>query len=92
VSCQQGARRVVRTEHDGSITVLADRFEGKRFNSPNDVVVKSDDSIWFTDPSYGIDSNYEGFQCAERARRATRLSHRSAQRRRTCRRRWVRAA
>ena len=61
VSCQQGARRVVRTEHDGSITVLADRFEGKRFNSPNDVVVKSDDSIWFTDPSYGIDSNYEGF-------------------------------
>ena len=62
VSCQHGLRRVVRTEHDGSITVLADRFEGKRFNSPNDVVVKSDDSIWFTDPSYGIDSNYEGFQ------------------------------
>jgi gluconolactonase len=62
VSCQQGTRRVVRTEHDGSITVLAERFEGKRFNSPNDVVVKSDDSIWFSDPSYGIDSNYEGFQ------------------------------
>ena len=62
VSCQQGTRRVVRTEHDGSITVLADRFEGKRFNSPNDVVVKSDDSIWFSDPSYGIDSNYEGHQ------------------------------
>jgi gluconolactonase len=62
VSCQHGARRVVRTEHDGSITVLADRFEGKRFNSPNDVVVKSDDSIWFSDPSYGIDSNYEGHQ------------------------------
>ena len=62
VSCQHGPRRVVRTEHDGSITVLADRFEGKRFNSPNDVVVKSDDSIWFSDPSYGIDSNYEGFQ------------------------------
>ena len=60
VSCQQGARRVVRTEHDGSITVLADRFEGKRFNSPNDVVVKADDSIWFTDPAYGIDSDYEG--------------------------------
>jgi gluconolactonase len=60
VSCQHGSRRVVRTEHDGSITVLADRIDGKRFNSPNDVVVKSDDSIWFTDPSYGIDSNYEG--------------------------------
>jgi gluconolactonase len=60
VSCQHGGRRVVRTEHDGSITVLADRYEGKRFNSPNDVVVKSDDSVWFSDPSYGIDSNYEG--------------------------------
>ena len=62
ISCEHGARRVTRTEHDGSVTVLADRFEGKRFNSPNDVVVKSDDSIWFTDPAYGIDSNYEGFQ------------------------------
>lgn len=60
VSCEHGGRRVVRTEHDGSITVLADRYQGKRFNSPNDVVVRSDDSIWFTDPSYGIDSNYEG--------------------------------
>ena len=62
VSCEHGTRRVTRTEHDGSITVLADRFEGKRFNSPNDVVVKSDGSIWFTDPAYGIDSNYEGFE------------------------------
>jgi gluconolactonase len=62
VSCQQGERRVVRTEHDGSLTVLADRYRGKRFNSPNDVVVKSDDSIWFSDPSYGIDSNYEGYK------------------------------
>jgi gluconolactonase len=60
VSCQHGGRRVIRTEHDGSITALAETYEGKRFNSPNDVVVKSDDSIWFTDPSYGIDSNYEG--------------------------------
>jgi gluconolactonase len=60
VSCEHGNRRVTRTEHDGSITVIADRFEGKRFNSPNDVVVKSDGSIWFTDPSYGIDSDYEG--------------------------------
>ena len=60
VSCEHGNRRVTRTEHDGSITVLAERFEGKRFNSPNDVVVRSDGSIWFTDPSYGIDSDYEG--------------------------------
>jgi gluconolactonase len=60
VSCQHGGRRVIRTEHDGSITTLAETYEGKRFNSPNDVVVNSDDSVWFTDPSYGIDSNYEG--------------------------------
>jgi gluconolactonase len=60
VSCEHGARRVTRTEHDGSITVLADRYKGKRLNSPNDVVVKSDGSIWFTDPSYGIMSDYEG--------------------------------
>jgi len=60
VSCEHQARRVTRTEHDGSITVIADRFEGKRFNSPNDVVVKSDGSLWFTDPAYGIDSDYEG--------------------------------
>ncbi|MDJ0968664.1 MAG: SMP-30/gluconolactonase/LRE family protein [Kiloniellales bacterium] len=62
VSCEHGGRRVTRTEHDGRVTVLAQRFEGNRFNSPNDVVVKSDGSIWFTDPAYGIDSNYEGFQ------------------------------
>ena len=60
VSCEHGNRRVTRTEHDGSITVLADRYDGKRLNSPNDVVVKSDGSIWFTDPPYGIDSDYEG--------------------------------
>lgn len=62
ISCQHGARRVVRTEIDGRITVLADSYQGKRLNSPNDVVVKSDDTIWFTDPSYGIMSNYEGFK------------------------------
>jgi gluconolactonase len=61
VTCEHGARRVTRTEHDGSITVLADRHEGKRLNSPNDVVVHSDGSIWFTDPSYGIESDYEGY-------------------------------
>ena len=60
VSCEHLARRVTRTELDGSITVLADKFKGKRFNSPNDVVVKSDGSIWFTDPSYGILFDYEG--------------------------------
>jgi len=60
ISCEHGARRVTRTEHDGSITVLADRYQGKRLNSPNDVVVKSDGSIWFTDPPYGIMSDYEG--------------------------------
>jgi gluconolactonase len=60
VTCEHLTRRVTRTESDGSITVLADRWEGKRLNSPNDVVVKSDDSIWFTDPAYGIDTDYEG--------------------------------
>jgi gluconolactonase len=64
VSCEHLARRVTRTEHDGSITVLAERFEGKRFNSPNDLVVKSDGSIWFTDPSYGIMADYEGGKTA----------------------------
>jgi gluconolactonase len=60
VSCEHGARQVTRTEPDGSVTVLADRYDGKRLNSPNDVVVHSDGSVWFTDPSYGIDSDYEG--------------------------------
>ena len=60
VTCEHLGRRVTRTEHDGSITVLADRWQGKRLNSPNDVVVKSDGSIWFTDPPYGILIDYEG--------------------------------
>jgi gluconolactonase len=60
VTCEQGNRRVTRTEHDGTITVLADRYDGRRLNSPNDVVERADGSIWFTDPSYGIDSDYEG--------------------------------
>jgi gluconolactonase len=60
IACEQGNRRVTRTEFDGSVTVIADRHDGRRLNSPNDVVVRSDDSIWFTDPSYGIDSDYEG--------------------------------
>ncbi|MFD4478429.1 SMP-30/gluconolactonase/LRE family protein [Streptomyces sp. NPDC058471] len=62
ISCEQGNRRVTRTEHDGRVTVLADRFEGKRFNSPNDAVVRSDGSIWFSDPDFGITSDYEGFR------------------------------
>ena len=64
VTCEQLTRRVTRTEHDGSITVVADRIEGKRFNSPNDVIVASDGAIWFTDPTYGIDSDYEGRRAA----------------------------
>jgi gluconolactonase len=60
VTCEHGGRRVTRTEYDGSITVLIDRFEGKRLNSPNDVVVKSDGSIWFTDPPFGIAGYYQG--------------------------------
>ncbi|BCY11992.1 SMP-30/gluconolactonase/LRE family protein [Actinoplanes sp. L3-i22] len=60
VTCEQGNRRVTRTEHDGTVTVLADTFQGRRLNSPNDVVVRSDGTIWFTDPGYGIDSDYEG--------------------------------
>ncbi len=60
VTCEHGNRRVTRLEHDGSTTVLADRFEGKRLNSPNDVVERADGTVWFTDPSYGIDTDYEG--------------------------------
>lgn len=60
VYCEQLGRRVMRIEHDGALTVLADRFAGKRLNSPNDVVVKADGSIWFTDPPYGILGYYEG--------------------------------
>ena len=62
IACEHGTRSVVRFEHDGSRTVLAERFDGKRLNSPNDVVVASDGSIWFTDPTYGIDSFEEGYR------------------------------
>lgn len=60
VTCEHQTRRVTRTEYDGSVTVLADQYEGRRLNSPNDVVVKSDGTIWFTDPDYGILMDYEG--------------------------------
>jgi gluconolactonase len=60
VACEHFGRRVVRFEYDGAITVLADSYKGKRLNSPNDVVVKSDGSVWFTDPPFGLMANYEG--------------------------------
>ena len=67
VTCEHGGRRVVRTEHDGRLTVIADNYKGKRLNSPNDVVVGSDGTIWFTDPPYGILSDYEGHKGGQRA-------------------------
>lgn len=60
LTCEHDTRRITRTEYDGTITVIADRFEGKPLNSPNDIVCKSDGSIWFTDPPFGILGNYEG--------------------------------
>jgi len=62
ISCEHGTRRVSRTEIDGSTTTLAESFGGRRLNSPNDVVVRSDGTIWFTDPTYGILSDYEGYR------------------------------
>jgi gluconolactonase len=60
ITCEHDSRRVTRTEHDGSITVLMDSFEGKKLNAPNDAVVASDGAVWFTDPGYGILGHYEG--------------------------------
>jgi len=62
ITCEQDTRRITRTEHDGTITVLMDHYQGKPLNSPNDVVVSQDGAIWFTDPGYGIQSNYESSQ------------------------------
>ena len=68
MTCEHSVtRRVTRTEYDGRITVLADKFNGKRLNSPNDIVVKSDGSIWFTDPPFGIDGDWEGDRAEDRA-------------------------
>jgi gluconolactonase len=60
IACEHGSRRVTRTEYDGTVAVLTDSFEGKRLNSPNDVVVHPDGGVWFTDPGYGIEGNYVG--------------------------------
>jgi gluconolactonase len=62
LSCEHGGRRVVRYEYNGTVTVIADKFQGKRLNSPNDIVVHPDGGIWFTDPPYGINGYYEGFK------------------------------
>jgi gluconolactonase len=64
ISCEHDTRRVTRTEYDGSLTTLMDRFQGKPLNAPNDVVVKSDGSVWVTDPGYGIMGHYEGHRAA----------------------------
>jgi gluconolactonase len=65
LSCEHGGRRVVRYEHSGAVTIIADQFQAKRLNSPNDIVVHPDGGIWFTDPIYGIRGNYEGFTAAQ---------------------------
>ena len=76
IGCRHGSRDVVRTEYDGTLTVLARTWQGKRLNSPNDVVVSSDGAVWFTDPTYGILSNFEGFRTPpeQPARNVYRLS------------------
>jgi gluconolactonase len=78
ITCSHRSRCLMRTEIDGAVTVVADNFEGKRLNSPNDVVVKSDGTIWFSDPPYGIQTDYEGGkQQAELPARVYRLEPRS---------------
>src|SRR5579871_2351696 len=70
LSCEHGGRRVVRYEYNGTTTVIADKFQGKRLNSPNDIVVHPDGGIWFTDPPYGINGNYEGFKAPSEVKEA----------------------
>jgi gluconolactonase len=70
LSCEHAGRRVVRYEHDGSVTVIADRYNGKLLNSPNDIIVHPDGGIWFTDPPYGILGNYEGFEAKQENKEA----------------------
>ena len=76
VSCEHGNRRVTRTEHDGTITVLADRFEGKRLNSPNDVVVRSDGAVYFTDPATGSRATTRATRASSEFERLLRLPDR----------------
>src|SRR5436190_11493500 len=70
LSCEHGGRRVVRYEPNGTVTVIADKFEGKRLNSPNDIAVHPDGGIWFTDPTYGIRGTYEGFKGEQETKEA----------------------
>ena len=70
LSCEHAGRRVVRYEYDGTTTVIADSFQGKKLNSPNDIVVHPDGGIWFTDPPYGILGNYEAFQATSELKQA----------------------
>jgi gluconolactonase len=80
LSCEHGGRRVVRYEYDGTVTVIADKFQGKRLNSPNDIVVHPDGGIWFTDPTYGILGNYEGFKSEKELKEAVyRVDPKTAQ-------------
>ena len=71
ITCEHGGRRVTRTEYDGAITIIMDNWQGKPLNSPNDVVVKSDGSIWFTDPPFGLLGNYEGNKAEQELPQAT---------------------
>jgi gluconolactonase len=70
LSCEHGGRRVVRYEPNGTLTVIAEKFQGKKLNSPNDIVVHPDGGIWFTDPFYGIRGNYEGFKAEQETKEA----------------------
>ena len=70
LSCEHGGRRVVRYEPNGTVTVIADKYQGKRLNSPNDIVVHPDGGIWFTDPIYGVRANYEGFKSESETKEA----------------------
>jgi gluconolactonase len=70
LSCEHGGRRVIRYEPNGTITVIAEKFQGKKLNSPNDIVVHPDGGIWFTDPIYGIRGNYEGFKAEQESKEA----------------------
>ena len=76
IGCSHQHRCITRTELDGSVTVLADRYAGKRLNSPNDVICRSDGTIWFSDPPYGINTDYEGGKRRQSCRRPSIASTR----------------